>query len=230
MRVASPVGMPEASAEKGSGLLLCGVGTPYRDFEIPSTPADTTVYVNVASFFDRRRRSNATHYFVKYFAPEPATRLRFEGIGMRVYGTLGRDNLPAVGVVLTSRSKPVFPTPEQLRNLQDVAIDGQGRSVETCVNLADNDIFLEADQAAWIVVNFPDAAPNVFTGILADVSPPGSTNPDRSGDFMTRDTGDLWYRPDPHVFPKYDWALTVYATPLTRKAQDTWTGVKRLYR
>lgn len=230
MRSVSPPPPAEAVPEKGVAALLCGVGTAYRDFEVPAVQSDTTAYVNVAGFFDKRRRSVATHYLIKYFAPEPAARLQIEGFGMRVYGTLGRDELPAAGVIVTKRAQPIFPTTEELRQLQDVFIDGQGHNAETCVNLADDGVVLEADEAAWIVVNFPDAAPNVFVGVLADVSPSGSTNPDRSGDFMTRNGGDLWYRPDPNVFPKYDWAFTVYATSLSRKVTQTWGVVKQLYR
>lgn len=209
-----------------SPALDCVTGTAYPDFDPIANPSNTSAYLNVGAFFDRARVSTTDHYFVKYFEPPTPGRYRIEGFSLRVYANMGSSVMTAAGVVKTRAAAPVFPNPNQLDNLQVLRLEGRGPGVETCVDLASYDVDLEVGEAAWLVVQFPDATH--FIGVLVDINQAGNT--DRSGDYLTRNGGLLWYRPDPVQVPTYDWAFTPYVTPRTRKVDVAWGAYKQLYR
>ena len=206
--------------------LDCVSGTAYPDFDPIANPSNTNAYINVGSFFDRSRRSSVDHFFVKYFEPPTPGRYRIEGFSLRVFANMGSDVLTAAGVVKTRAASPVFPTTDELVSLQVLRVDGRGTLTDTCVDLGPYDVDLEPGDAAWLVVQFPDAAH--FIGVLADINQTG--NMDRSGDYLTRNGGELWYRPDPTQTPTYDWAFTPYVSSLARSPGQTWTAYKQLYR
>jgi hypothetical protein len=205
--------------------LDCITGTGYPNFDAPN-PFDSSNYINVGAFFDRLRRSTTEHYLVKYFEPPTSGRYRVEGFSLRVIATMGSDVLQAAGVVKTRADVPLFPTSDELQTLQVLRVDGRGMGVDTCVDVAPYDFVLEPGEAAWLVVQFPIASH--FIGVLADVNGPGNT--DRGGDYLSRDGGNLWYRPDPTQEITYDWAFTPYVSSVARAAGDTWTAYKQLYR
>ncbi len=206
--------------------LDCVTGTAYPDFDPIADPTNTSAYLNVGAFFDRNRRSTVEHYFVKYFEPPTPGRYRIEGFSLRAFANTGSDVLTAAGVVKTLAASPVFPTTDELVSLQVLRVDGRGTGTDACVDLAPYDVDLESGEAAWLVVQFPDAAH--FIGVLVDVNQVGNT--DRGGDYLTRNGGQLWYRPDPTQTPTYDWAFTPYVVPLTRKLDVAWGPYKHLYR
>jgi len=233
----SPAGAPHAvpaTVPRGSVTLPitpvpaldCVSGTAYPDFDPIANPSNTNAYINVGSFFDRSRRSSVDHFFVKYFEPPTPGRYRIEGFSLRVFANMGSDVLTAAGVVKTRAASPVFPTTDELVSLQVLRVDGRGTLTDTCVDLGPYDVDLEPGDAAWLVVQFPDAAH--FIGVLADINQTG--NMDRSGDYLTRNGGELWYRPDPTQTPTYDWAFTPYVSSLARSPGQTWTAYKQLYR
>jgi len=205
----------------------CVTGNPYPNFDPIANPTNPNAYLNVASFFDRNRRSKPEHYFIKYFEPPTSGRYTLEGFSLLVYAAMGSSALSAAGVIKTRVESPVFPGPDQLGSLQVLHVDGRGTGTDTtCVDLAPYDVELGPGEAAWLVVQFPDAAH--FIGVLVDINQAGNT--DRSGDYLTRNSGRLWYRPDPTQTPTYDWAFTPYATLRTRKVDATWAAYKQLYR
>jgi hypothetical protein len=227
---AQAVSMPRVAAQTpvlpGPGI-DCVTGTPHPDFEPISNPNDTSQYINVGAFFDRLRRSTVDHFLIKYFEPPAPGNYRIEGFSMRVFANMGSDVLHAAGVIKTAAGDGArFPTADALQSLQVLRVDGRGTATDTCVDLASFEIDLAAGEAAWLVVQFPEAGH--FIGVLADLN--HGANPDRNGDYMTRNGGLLWYRPDPAQSPTYDWALTPYVSTRAQRAGATWTACKQLYR
>ena len=203
--------------------LDCVTGVGYPDFD-----PFPTGQINVGAFFDRLRRSTTDHFMVKYFVPPTPGRYRIEGFSLRIFASGGSDVLHAAGVIKTRADKPRFPNRDALQTLQVLRLDGRGPGIDTCVDLAPHDILLEPGDAAWLVIQFPIASH--FIGVLADVNGPGNT--DRGGDYLSRDSGDLWYRPDPTQSVTYDWAFTPYVSSLAQSPETwtAWTAYKQLYR
>jgi len=210
-RVGAPVPAtrrPLASCEPGGQTQQCyGTGGPHE-------------FVNVGTFFDRRRRTLPNDYMVKYFAPDTPGRYQITGFTF----TNNRPGIlyPSAGVVTTSVATPNFPTAEQLLNLQVFAFEAPGEDSTTCVDLTGRGAILESDQAAWLVVHLP--ADTAFVGLRAD-----HDSDDKPCDFMTRDGGEYWYRPDPRQ-STYDWEITPQFIALPSRARLGWSDVKRLYR
>ena len=213
---------PEAAAPAAVIAANC-VGT--QTDQCYDTGAGHTSFVNVGSFFDRKGRTSARHYMVKLFAPASPGRYQIQG--MTFLNNRAQTVFPTAGVVPTSAAAPVFPTAEQLVRLQVQSVSGLGPSAPTCVDLAGRNVVLEAGQAAWLVLNFPDAADSVFVGVQAETDTTGAAS-DHACDFMTRDAGEYWYRPDPRQSP-YDWAIAAHYDALSAKQNVPWTLVKRLY-
>lgn len=191
----------------------------------------TTQYVNVATFFDRRcveGRSGcsvgAADYMVKYF--EPPTPGRYQILGFTFRNNRAGTVFPNAGVVVTNAEAPLFPTFDDLRLLPVVGVAGLGKAEVTCVDVTRYDVVLEADQAAWLVVHIP--ADTAFVGLQSETE-----RTDHPCDFMTRDQGDYWYRPDPQQ-SNYDWMMTPYFVALPSRPQSVedrpWSAVKVLYR
>jgi hypothetical protein len=183
-------------------------------------------FVNVGTFFDRQARTTSTHYFAKLFTPATPGRYQIQSISF--VANRAQATFPSAGVVLTSAETPIFPTNEQLVRLQVKPVASAGASVETCVDLTGGNVILEAGQAAWLVLNFPEAADSVFIGVRAETDTAGAAA-DHPCDFMTRDAGEYWFRPDPLQSP-YDWAIAAYYDALPAAPRQTWSQVKTLYR
>jgi hypothetical protein len=201
------------------------LGTPVQCFT-PANPA-TGVYLNVGSFFDQRRRSLDTHFFLKYFDNAAAVATEITGLGTYFQSnSAALQNILAAGVLKTSRTNPALPLPATLNNLQVVGVPIKGLGIETCIQLP-KPVRLEANEAAWLIVRFPQAASsgNPFIGILAD-----GDAVDADCDYMTPDVGQMYYRPDPLNGPKFDWAITAYTAQASSKASKLWAEVKVLYR
>jgi len=234
---------PEAPA----GILAtsCSTDTTQTRFEA-ANPSIAANYLNAAAFFDARRRTSSKHYFIKYFDPDstgweaywasiPADSVAdsLQIVGMSFRSSRSGDVFPSAGVVKTSAASPFFPRAWELGDeLQEYGKKGEGKSAETCVDFSHDGVFLKRGQAAWAVLRFPDAADTALVGILVD-----KKAPDHSGDFLSPDGGDLWYRPDPSAGSAYDWAITVYyrRPPSSRppKGDDRnlhWAEFKKLYR
>jgi hypothetical protein len=185
-----------------------------------------TSFVNVGTFFDRRSRTASDHFLVKLLIPSTPGRYQIRGFSFLANraGTV----FPSAGVVLTSASTPIFPSAEQLTRLQVLSVVSEGPTVETCADLTGKTVILESGQAAWLVLNFPDAADSVFIGVQAETDTAGAAT-DHECDFLTRDGGEYWYRPDPRQSP-YDWVIAAYYDALPSKQEEPWTRVKLLYR
>jgi hypothetical protein len=182
-----------------------------------------TRVVNVGTFFDRRRPSAPTHFFIKYFQAPAMARCRLEGFTFvpNRTGTV----FQAAGAILTAREAPTVPSPDQLtQELQRPLVHSAGANTPTCVDLAGAAIDVNADQGVWLVLQFPDPPDTNFIGVAAE----GNMN-DEPCDFLTRDNGELWYRPDP-MQSRLDWAFVAHYTVLPSKAEAPWHAVKSLYR
>jgi hypothetical protein len=214
---------PTATAPLAVPTATCPGSSTDRCYD---SPAVQTSFVNVGSFFDRRGRTTSQHYFVKLFSP--ATPGRYQIEGMSFVCNRAATVFPAAGVVPTSAETPIFPSADQLLRLQALSVSGQGPTTSTCVDLSGRAVVLESGQAAWLVLNFPDAADSVFIGVKAETDAAGAAS-DHGCDFMTRDAGEYWYRPDPRYSP-YDWMIAAHYDALPSRAQDAWTTVKLLYR
>jgi hypothetical protein len=193
---------------------VCTGGSSQRCFE--PGPSE---FINVGSFFDRLRRTLPNDYMIKYFLPDSPGRYQIQGFSF-VNSRRGLT-YPGGGVVTTPADAPNFPTSEQLSLLQVTMFEAAGPDSETCVNVGSS-VIVEAGQAAWLVVHMP--ADTAFVGLRAD-----RTGQDHPCDFMTRDAGDYWYRPDPNQSP-YDWQITPHFVALPGRPTLPWTTVKRLYR
>jgi hypothetical protein len=213
---------PEAAAPATSAAVCPGTLTE----QCYDPAATATSFVNVGSFFDRRGRTESSHYFVKLFTPATAGRYQIDALSF----VCSRLNavFPSAGVVLTNAAQPIFPTADQLLRLQALAITTQAPTTPTCVDLTGKSIILESGQAAWLVLNFPDAADSVFIGVKSETDAAGTAS-DHACDFMTRDSGEYWYRPDARYSP-YDWMIAAYYDALPAAPRSTWATVKRLYR
>ena len=150
------------------------------------------------------------------------------GLGMHV--RFSRDDsrtLVAAGVLKTSSANPTLPLPDALLTLQAVAIRGEDLGVETCVEF-DEAVRLSAEESAWLVVRFPSAPDGSFIGLLVD-----DDATDLDCDYMTPDSGQMYFRPDPRRGPAFDWAITAYTQAVTSKealvAESSWSNVKVLY-
>lgn len=208
-------GMPAPAAAPASVQSECAAGVPDSCYE--QGPAQ---FVNVGSFFDRLQRPATTHFMVKYFEPRAAVRTQLVGFSFVSNRTV---TYAAAGAVITSRDTPFFPTTAQLRALPHLRIAAAfGRP--TCVDLAGDGLVLESNQAAWLILQFSDPLDTNFTGVKADADAT-----DHPCDFMTRDSGDLWYRPDPDQ-TKLDWEFKPFSVVLPSKQQVLWTQIKTLYR
>jgi hypothetical protein len=196
----------------------CPTGQVDRCFEFPSGSRD---FVNVATFFDKAQRTQGDDFMVKLFVPPNNGRNRLNGFVFEC--NRAGPRFPAAGAVVTSATEPIFPTNEQLQLLQQGAFEGAAAGTPTCVDLTGSSLILESGQAAWLIVHCSADTPNVY--LRADRDPT-----DHPCDFMTRDAGDYWYRPDPRQSP-YDWEFTPYFDVLPAKQQDfVWSQVKSLYR
>jgi hypothetical protein len=218
--VAAPPGSPaEARAAKSGAAARACTGT----LDDQCFDTGTTRLINVGAFFDRRRQSNSSHFFLKYFDP-PAGSHRIEGFTFT--SNRGGIAFPGCGVVRTSSDNPTFPSSEDLSRLQRLFVPSAGANTPTCVDLAASEFDLEDGQAAWIVLQFPDPPDTSFVGVTAD--PTGTDHP---CDFLTRDRGDFWYRPDPRQ-NALDWAITVHYSALVGKQERRvpWSAVKTLHR
>lgn len=204
-----------------------GLGSAEQCFTPPANPV-TGRYLNVASFFDRRQRSLSSHFFLKYFDNAGGAVVEINGLGMHVdYDRASTRTLTAAGVVKTSRATPLLPTSSDLTELQAVGIVAEDGNAETCVEF-DTPVRVEADEAAWLVVRFPDAAEGAFIGVLVDTDAT-----DLDCDFMTPDAGEYYYRPDSQSGPTFDWAITAYTSAVTSKdllSEIHWSQWKQLYR
>jgi len=133
-------------------------------------------------------------------------------------------DFPSAGVVLTSAATPLFPTSEQLAGLQRQFIPGIVGS-PTCVDLG---VDVAPGQLAWMVLQFPDAADSIFVGVHAE----NDAN-DHPCDFMTRDFGDYYYRPDP-VQSHHDLLIKAHFEAVATRPEpvtaQVWARVKSLYR
>lgn len=209
---ASPV-LPVPSAACPGG------GQVERCYESPSARRE---FVSVASFFDRRRIAGEADYFIKYFVP--TTPGRYQILGFTFTSNKVGSVFPHAGVVVTDVETPFFPTSEDLRLLPVLNVVGLGPDSLTCVDVRSQQIVIESNQAAWLVVHLP--ADTSFVGLRADVDPT-----DHPCDFMTRDSGDYWYRPDPRQSP-YDWEITPYFVAVPARPEDVrpWAAVKSMYR
>jgi hypothetical protein len=216
-RVARGVSAPAAGADART-TLLCSGPEVARCFEI----SGMTRSVNVGAFFDRRGPTSESHFFLKYFEPPAASRVRVEGFAFQA--NRGGIQLPSCGVVRTSRAAPTFPRPEQLASLQAPDVVSEASS-QTCVDLADLNFVLEPTESAWLVLQFPNPADTLFVGVAAD----GDAT-DHPCDFFTRDSGEYWYRPDPQQSP-LDWSFTVHYSAVTTKVRKRvpWSVVKGLH-
>jgi hypothetical protein len=202
-----------------AGLLVqaCGVGTPARCYDTGGASA----YLNVGLFFDSHARSTSDDLFLKYFTPPGPGRHRI--LSLEFVCNTSEADFAAAGALATDDAQPTFPSQDDLNRLQrrffrTVLQAGQ----PTCVDLGDG-VVLEAGQGAWLVLQWADGADSVFVASDADGN-------DRTCDFLSRDGGDLWYRPDPRSSP-YDWEITAYYEALpTRPQGEPWSVVKRLYR
>jgi hypothetical protein len=197
----------------------CPAGQTAPCFEATGTPQ----YLSVASFFDRERQAGSTDYIVKYF--EPPSPGRYQVLGFTFTNNRAGSVFPHAGAIVTSAETPFFPTDTQLGLLPVTGLVGLGPDSITCVDVHSDNIVLETNQAAWLVVHLP--SDTVFVGLRAEADPT-----DHPCDFMTRDAGDYWYRPDPTQSP-YDWMITPYFAILPSRAevdQPTWSLVKRYYR
>lgn len=212
--------VPAASPGFRSPFAICpGGGSSEPCFEPASARLE---FVNVASFFDRSRRAGASDYFAKYFAP--ATPGRYRILGFTFKNDRAGSVFPHAGVVVTNAETPFFPTSEDLRLLPILDVEGLGPDSVSCVDVRSLQIDIEANQAAWLVIHMP--ADTAFAGIRADVD-----STDHPCDFMTRDSGDYWYRPDPRQ-SFYDWEITPYFEALPARAENRvpWSAVKKLFR
>lgn len=205
-------------------MLCAGLGTPVQCFTPPNP--STGRYLNVASFFDRRQRSDSNHYFLKFFDNAAGELLEITGISMHVSWTMNLRTFPAVGVVRTSRDAPVLPSPVELLNLQVVNVQAQVDRAELCVAIPQARLL--PDESAWLVVRFPVTPQNAQDALILILVDDDSE--DLQCDYMTRDAGQYYYRPDPRNGPALDWAITAYTTPVVRKPSVPWSQVKRLYR
>jgi hypothetical protein len=207
------------SAPGGGGLLACSGVSADSCFE-----AGPTRLINVGAFFDRRRQTASTHFMLKYFEPPTAGRHRIEGFTFR--SNRNGITFPSCGVVRTSRSAPTFPSEDELTHLQRLFVASAGANASTCVDLAGSNFVLEADEAAWLVLQFPDPADTTFVGIQADGNPV-----DNPCDFLTRDGGDFWFRPDPRQSP-LDWVFVVHhaVQPGKQQRRMPWSAIKSLHR
>jgi len=199
-------------------------------------PSTLTTSVNVATFFDAQETSAATHYFMKLFRNDTADSLRLQGMGFYSTSSSAESHIfQAAGVVLSGPDL-VFPRGDGLLNLRAVQIPGNPFGQMTCVEFdaaIDTkgrrvEAVLAPGEAAWAVVRFPTLAVGTFLGILADTD----AN-DMPCDYMTQDTGEHWFRPDPLNAPVFDWGITVFTTAVLREIespQPTWSLVKALYR
>jgi hypothetical protein len=179
-------------------------------------------FVNVGTFFDMSQRTSSRHFFVKLFTPPDHTS-SYQIDGMTFVANRGGVVYPSAGVVVTSAVDPVLPNFEELTRLQRIAVTSAAGGSPTCVDLQ---VPVGADQLAWLVLQFPDAADSVFIAVRAE-----SDSTDHPCDFLTRDGGDYYYRPDPRQ-SHHDFMISAHYEALNPKPQELqpWSLVKRLYR
>ncbi len=199
-------------------------------------PIALTTSVNVATFFDAQATSSSSHYFMKLFRNDTADSLRLQGMGFSSTSSSPESHIFQAAGAILSGTDLVFPRGDALLNLRAVQIPGNPPGTMTCVEFdaaVDTkgrrvEAVLASGEAAWIVLRFPTLAVGTFLGILADTD----TN-DLPCDFMTQDTGEHWFRPDPLNAPVFDWGITVFTTAVLRETESpppTWSLVKALYR
>lgn len=196
----------------------CTAGTAERCFESNVGAR----FVSVSSFFDRAARNSSDEFMVKYFEPAAPGRYRIEGFS---FTSNRAQNYAAGGAIVTPKATPFLPSSQQLAQLQKQNVRAVGGGNATCVDLSGANVILEADEAAWVVLQFADAGDSLLTAVSAD--PEAAT--DHPCDFLTRDRGDLWYRPDPVSSP-FDWKFTVFQAVMPSKQTLVWTHLKTLYR
>jgi len=209
---------PDLQAAPAAPAADCTAGDAVRCYE--SNVAARTV--SVASFFDRKARNLSEHFMIKFFVPPTPGRYRIEGFS---FTSNRADTYAGAGAFVTPKLTPYFPTTQQLSQLQRLNVHAAGGGVATCVDLASANVVLDADQAAWVILQYANAVDTLVTGVSVD---PEAAN-DHACDFMTRDHGDLWYRPDPVSSP-YDWKFTVFHAVVPAKQTLPWTHLKSLYR
>lgn len=214
----APVGAPPALVvPPGPIVQACASGTPARCYDSGGTLQD----LNVGAFFDRRARSTSSHLFLKYVAPPASGSYRI--LALEFVCNTSEADFAAAGALATSDALPTFPTQDDLNRLQrrffrTVLQAGQ----PTCVDLGEG-VDLESGQGAWLVLQWADGADSVLVRCDADAN-------DRTCDFLSRDGGELWYRPDPRA-STYDWMIAAYYEALPSSPQsEPWYTVKRLYR
>jgi len=218
--VASPVGVTAPAPAMPLPARDCVAGQLQQCYE----PAAASQFINVSTFFDKSGRSSARHFFVKLFTPpSPAGDIRINGLSF-VTNRAGID-FPSAGVVLTSAETPLFPTFEQLGNLQRQFITGVAGNQPTCVDLS---VDVPAGKLAWLVVQFPEAADSIFVGIRGE-----NDAVDHPCDFFTRDAGDYYYRPDPQQ-SHHDIQINGHFEAIVTRPEPVqpqiWAHVKSLYR
>jgi hypothetical protein len=218
--VASPVGVTAGAPATPLPARDCVGGELQQCYET----AAAAQFINVSTFFDKSGRCSQRHFFVKLFTP-PAADAAYRIDGMSFVTNRGGIDFPSAGVVLTSAATPLFPTPEQLGQLQRQFITGVAGNNPTCVDLA---VDVAAGQLAWLVVQFPEAADSIFVGIRGE-----NDATDHPCDFFTRDTGDYYYRPDPQQ-SHHDIQINGHFEALPARPEpvqpQVWAKVKSLYR
>ena len=199
-------------------------------------PIALTRFVNVATFFDAQETSSSSHYFMKLFRNDTADSLRLQGMGFVSTSSSAESHVFQAAGVILSGTDLVFPRGEALLNLRAVQIPGNPFGQMTCVEFdaaIDTkgrrvEAVLAPGEAAWAVLRFPTLGVGVFLGILADTDVA-----DMPCDYMTQDTGEHWFRPDPLNTSVFDWGITVFTTAVVREIESpppTWSLVKALYR
>jgi len=178
-------------------------------------------FLNVGSFFDipRLQRPTSEDVMIKYSAPATPGQYRLEGISFVSNRSVVYTG---VGALVTSRDTPYLPTAVQLTGIQHLQVRAVAGA--TCVDMSGDAIVLDATQAAWLVLRFSDPLDTNFTGVAADTD-----SNDHPCDFMSRDLGEVWYRPDPLTSP-LDWKFTAYYAPVSSRPELPWSFVKSMYR
>ncbi|UCE02489.1 MAG: hypothetical protein JSW67_14800 [Candidatus Latescibacterota bacterium] len=231
--LATPVRIQRAGvvADAVTAPQACDLGTANECFD---TPGNT--FLNVGVFFDADSTTNASHYFLKLYRNETAASVQLRGMGFESTSShSGFNGFQAAGAIVMGQ-RTVFPKPEALLELPEVDIPGADGEM-TCVEFSSGidtggvpigqEIVLAPGDAAWLVLRFPTLPDSIFVGVRCDDDPN-----DQPCDYMTRDGGEHWFRPDPLHGPIFDWGITAFTEPRLQRqsTQRTWTLVKSLYR